>query len=863
MQQQVKFLGYRVSSSGVAVDPDKVAAIQQWPVPTEQRHVRQFLGMANFYRRFISRFSHLAKPLNDLLKTGSGGHTRSSSRAASKAAVQWGSEQQEAFDAIKQALCSPPVLAMYDPDLPCVVTTDASEYAVGGVLEQDTADGRKPVAYASRSLNPAEQNYTVTERENLALVYCLQEWQHMLEGSPHPVRCLTDHAALLSLLTKPVLSRREARWVEELAAFNLRITHIAGSSNAVGDPLSRRPDHEQLVAPAALGAPPGWKLAQQFGLLDQPAAQLAAGAERAASAVAALVGEPAAAAAAGPAAAEAAGPHQAATGQGSGEPTQQQFAPPLVAAAVAVSEDTAFRDAVVAAYQQDPQTADVIRQLKAGGTIPPKGGWRWELGGELLYQVGGGRRRLYLPADTALHTSVMQQFHNEPAAGHRGTSATLHRIRQHYYWAGLSRAVQAYCRTCPTCQGTKASNSKPAGLARPLPVPDRPWQSVSLDLITKLPRSSGHTAIVVFVDRFSKQAHFAPTTTKVSAPQLAELFISTVFKHHGMPADLVSDRDPRFVSDFWSSMCKQLQVKQRLSTANHPQTDGQTERTNRILEEFLRAYVSARQDNWAQLLPIAEFAYNSSVQQSTGMAPFQLVYGSVPDSPADLRAKALQQQQAQQQARQQQAQQQPLGRQRGPNSAAEQLLEQLQTNWHLAKRRIAAAQQRQAEAANKKRADVSFKEGDLVRVSAAHFRTLSGTAKLNKKWLGPFLILKMRGPNAAELELPSTLRAHPVINVGQLKLERSGSYDHGVEQPPDPELVDGEEEYEVEDILEHRIRKYGRSTREEYKVLWKGYPKWEATWEPKAHLAHAPKVLRAYQQRAHSVASLMCWLRAG
>jgi hypothetical protein len=190
-------------------------------------------------------------------------------------------------------------------------------------------------------------------------------------------------------------------------------------------------------------------------------------------------------------------------------------------------------------------------------------------------------------------------------------------------------------------------------------------------------------------------------------------------------------------------------------------------------------------------------------------------------------------------------------------------LEQLAANWHLAKRRIAAAQQRQVAAANKKRADITFKEGDLVRVSAAHFRTLSGAAKLNKKWLGPFPIIKMRGPNAAELELPSTLRVHPVINVSQLKLERSGGYDHGDEPPPDPEVVDGEEEFEVEDILEHRVRKYGKGTREEYKVLWKGYPKWEATWEPKAHLANASQVLQAYLKRAHSVASLVSWLCAG
>jgi len=559
LQQEVKFLGFIVSGQGVAVDPAKKAAIREWPVPTEQRHVRQFLGMANFYRRFIRRFSHLAKPLNDLLKTGSGGQSRSSSKAAGRAAVPWGPEQQCAFDTIKEALCSPPVLAMYDPDLPCVVTTDASEYAVGGVLEQVTAEGNQPVAYASRSLNPAEQNYTVTERENLALVYCLQEWQHMLEGHPHPVQCLTDHEALLSLLSKPVLSRREARWIGELAGFQLQISHIKGASNAVGDPLSRRPDHEQLIAPAAVGAPPGWQLAQRFGLLESAPPAMAAAASKTAVAVlrATSPEQPRAV----PAAAAVLRGTAAAAGQpracmevdsGRQRPQQQQQAPPsLVGAAVAVTPDTAFLEALKAAYRTDDQTSAVLERLERGDRLPPRNGQRWVLQQGLLYQVKGKQQRLFLPADAALQQHVMQQYHDAPAAGHKGSLKTLERIRRHYNWARQASIVREYCSTCPVCQSTKARNTQPAGLARPLPVPDRPWQSVSLDLITQLPKSHGHSAIVVFVDRFSKQAHFAASTTEVTAAGLADLFLDTVCRHHGTPSSLVSDRDVRFVSGFW------------------------------------------------------------------------------------------------------------------------------------------------------------------------------------------------------------------------------------------------------------------------------------------------------------------------
>jgi transposase InsO family protein len=757
------------------------------------------------------------------------------------------------------------------------------------VLEQVTADGQKPVAYASRALNPAEQNYTVTERENLALVYCLQEWQYMLEGSPHPVQCYTDHSALLSLLSKKVLSRREARWISEMSAFDLRIAHIEGKSNAVADPLSRRPDYEQLIAPAAVGAPQGVQLALRFGLLDSTAAQLAAAADSTVASLVALLG--------GAQHSTPWGTTAVADQPGPSGPTQQQKAPSaMVAAAVAVSADTAFKDALLAAYAADPRTAAVIRRLAAGEQIPPRNGQRWVLRDGLLYQVKGQQQRLFLPADQQLQLQVLQEFHEEPSAGHKGFSKTLARIKQHYTWKGITRHVRQYCSTCPVCQACKARNTKPAGQAQPLYIPDRPWQSVSLDLITQLPRSNGHTAIVVFVDRFSKQAHFAATTTKVTAPQLADLFIRTVYCHHGLPKDLVSDRDTRFVSDFWASLCKQLQVKRRLSTANHPQTDGQTERVNRILEEFLRAYCSARQDNWSQLLPMAEFAYNSSVQQSTGFAPFQLVYGSVPASPADLQAEALQAQQQQpelphqpvQRPRQEQPQpavQQPAAggqqqqqpqpplqpqrqpsHQRGTNRAAEQLVEQLAANWQLAKQRIAEAQQKQAETHNHRHSSEQFQAGDLVSLNVAHLRSSSpkhGSWKLHKKWLGPYKILRMHGPNAAELELPATMKIHPTVNISMLqKFRQSADFGQRTEPPPDPVLVEGQEEFEVEDILDRRVRTYGKGQREEYLVLWKGYPVWEATWEPKANLANAAERVHAFHQRMQSTASLLCLLHA-
>ena len=376
-QRELTYVGFRVSGDGVAADPAKVAPIRDWPTPTTPHQVRQFVGLANYYRRFIRHFADIAKPLYLLLKGAD-----SSKAAGSKPfpAEAWGEQQQRAFQKLKEALTSTPVLAIYDPANHCRVTTDASDFAVGGVIKQLSSDDKwHPVAYASRALNAAEQNYHTTERENLALVYCLEEWEHMLVGSPHVVLCQTDHDALKDLLTKPTLSRREARWVTMLADYQLRVVHIPGSSNAVGDPLSRRPDYAK-TAPKD-GVPDGIKLARRFGL---------------------DLGD------------DRVGGHGSSSATASPSPLLAALAVSevqLAAAAVAVKQDVAFlRRRVRRAYQKDPQVTAVIERLAAGEVIPPARQYSWELTDGLLWRVGPtGGRRLYLPADSELQLRILQQ----------------------------------------------------------------------------------------------------------------------------------------------------------------------------------------------------------------------------------------------------------------------------------------------------------------------------------------------------------------------------------------------------------------------------------------------------------------------
>ena len=200
----------------------------------------------------------------------------------------------------------------------------------------------------------------------------------------------------------------------------------------------------------------------------------------------------------------------------------------------------------------------------------------------------------------------------------------------------MGEDAKQYVRSCPDCQMMKSDNRKPAGLLQPIPIPTRKWQQITTDLLTDLPSSEGSTAIAVFVDRLSKMVHFAPCTKEVTAQQYARLFVDHIFRYHGMPEVIISDRDPRFTSVFWKQLFHILGTELRFSTAHHPQTDGQSEVTIRVLENFLRPYVERNPATWAAQLSLAEFAANNAISSSTKYTPFFLNAGQHPSLPGSM-----------------------------------------------------------------------------------------------------------------------------------------------------------------------------------------------------------------------------------
>ena len=313
----------------------------------------------------------------------------------------------------------------------------------------------------------------------------------------------------------------------------------------------------------------------------------------------------------------------------------------------------------------------------------------------------------------------------------------------------------------------------------------------------KLPVSKGHDSILVICDRFSKMLHFVATTEKMTVEGLARLFRDNVWKLHGLPESVISDRGPQFAAEMTKKLNKMLRIETKLSIAYHPETDGQTERTNQELEQYLRMYVNHRQNNWAEWLATAEFAFNNKVHTVTKMSPFQVNYGREPRIGFDIRKK-------------------------GKNEKAEEFVKEMKERHEEAKAALVKSQEEMKKQVDRSRKEAEeYRVGDKVLISTKDFSMelrKRATKKLTEKFIGPYVVKKVMSENAVELELPAMLRIHLVVNVRRLVKYREQV--EGQKKIPPPSVkVAGEKEYKVEEILDRQERR-GKT---KYLVKWKGY----------------------------------------
>ena len=710
--QEVEFLGHIITPEHIRMDPKKIATIKDWKVPTSVKEVQAFLGLANYYRKFIRRFGHIATPLTELTKKDR--------------RFIWTDKANESFEKLKDAITSEPVLIMYDPKRPVELETDASDYALGAQIGQRDEEGKlHPIAFYSHKLTKTELNYPIYDKEFLAIVNAFKEFRHYLMGNMHQVKVYTDHKNIAHFSTTQTLSGRQLRYAEYLAEFDYIIIHRKGSENGRADAISRQPAMEEKYIPIK---------------------------------------------------------HAVFRQTPEGHLEQRQIA------AIRITQD------------------DLHKQIEQHNNELP---------------TEKQTEKLQVPRE--LQEQLVQEIHEHPLHGHPGDHKLLERLQRTYVFDKMKSVVQRVRRRCDICGKTKARRHKPYGELQPLPVNERPWESITFDFITKLPISedpatrNGYDSIFVIVDRFTKFSYFIPYNEDTDAEQMAYIFLRHIVAIHGLAFEIISDRGTTFASKFWQSLMMRLGLNPKLTTAFRPQVDGQTERTNQTLETYLRQYINHEQNNWVEWLPIAQLAYNTAYHESIRTTPANANFGFTPDAYRDAHKK-------------------------GPDNIKAMLTsEQLKQLHKKMKAELELVRQRMSRYYNQKRLKgPTFSEGDMVYLATKNITTKRPSKKLDYKYIGPYPVIKRISENNYELDLPSGVRIHPIFHVSLLE---SATDVDATEAGRDDVEVETDE-YEAEKILDVRTK----DGRIEYEVKWKGYDNSENTWEPANHLMNAQRLLKNFHQ---------------
>jgi transposase InsO family protein len=415
--------------------------------------------------------------------------------------------------------------------------------------------------------------------------------------------------------------------------------------------------------------------------------------------------------------------------------------------------------------------------------------------------------RIYVPRNKRLWEDIIREHHDSITAGHPGQYKTPELITRNYWWPGIQADIRKYIDGCEACQRTKSHREKAHNLLHPNEIPNAPWEHISIDIIGELPESNGFNAILVIVDRFSKMIIVIPTNMELTALGTAKIYWDHVWSKHGLPRKVISDQGPQFMAQFMKDLHKLTGVVGNLSTAYHPQTDGQTERINQEVEQYLRLFVNHRQSDWSEWLSCAEFSYNNKVQSSTGFSPFFVNYGRHPYKGTNPRWQVKSQ-------------------------SAMEFADQMKKVHEETKAALTLAQETMKRNYDKKKGESrNYQIGDKVWLEGTNINTNQPIKKLDNKRHGPFKIIGKEGESTYWLKLLKTWRKiHPVFNEKFLSPFTPARYpSQQLPKPAPPIVAEGFEEYKIDKLMDSKFSR-GKL---QYLVKWKDYPnRVDWTWEP-------------------------------
>lgn len=772
LQTEVLFLGHVIGKDGVRPNPELVEKIRQWPEPPNMKEVQRILGLMNYYRRFVYKHSDIAAPLVGLTKKG--------------VKFTWGDREQRAFDQLKTAMCTAPILAFPTAEGQFIIDTDASDVGVGCVLSQVQNGEERVIAYGSKTLSKEQSRYCVTRRELLAIVVFLLQYRHYLLGREFLVR--SDHSSLQWLFSFKQPHGQLARWLEFLSQYTFQIEHRAGKKHTNADTLSRTPENHTVashhdmakhlpckccpycerhteewseyeekvndVVPLSKGAK-GLQCLQVITRAQKTGKQSVANVNVRPSGKSDPVirGTP-----------------------NSNDDTYlcPTESPRSGGSSVSATKNNRADDPVRPALNHPGK---VTRSMRNAADDPHRLDHLWLAGhsrqeiqqlqredpdlkyihlwldqGELpsrdkvdqyspavrcyylnwsklkreegvVYQtwfhdIEGQPSKIQLLTPRVLRQEVMHQCHNAILGGHLGIKKTLQKIKDRFYWYGITMSVKGHIQTCRVCSANSKPNKKyraALGAYRVGNVMDL----LGIDIMGPLPVSrTGCKYILVIGDYASRwiEAYGLPDQ---QAETVAHKLVHDFIARFGVPLQIHSDQGRNFESFLFAEVCRLLQITKTRSTPYHPCSNGLVERHNRTLARMIRSFLDNNQENWDIYLPLLTAAYRSTIHPATGFSPNMMMLGREVRLPVDLLF--------------------PVPETEMPVNTAEyvvQLRARLEKCYDFARQYLQRASERQKHDYDTRLREQRYQPGDLV------YRHNPNSKKLETPWLGPQVVTK-------------------------------------------------------------------------------------------------------------------------
>ncbi|CAG2239543.1 unnamed protein product [Mytilus edulis] len=800
--KKVNYLGHIISKDGVKVDESKITIVKNYPRPKNQTEVRQFLGLCNYYRRFVKDYAKITVPLNNLLQKDK--------------EYVWTDKCQISFESLQQALTTAPVLSYPDMSKPFILTCDASGSAIGYILGQLDENGKERViSYSGRALRNNELNWTITEKECLAVLEGITKNKVYLSHARFKV--YTDHQALVWLHKSKDTNSRLGRWALELQNYDFEIIYKEGKKNTNADALSRIPYKEikDEIHP---------KLSVNSLLENNIKTEI-----------------------------------------------KFEYAneKPIIAAIENNEVDLNDVSDISKLQRECDQLIPLIKYLETG-ELPEnqkearnicyeRDHYRLSQSGELIH-LHRSRTKGIPKAESMIEQLVLPKCLRQDALlayhdhnGHTGIKRTYAGIHLKYYWSGMYQEVYNYVTSCDKCQRSKQpTHHRPAPLL-PLPIEDTlsRWH---MDILTCLPKTKdGYQHLLLVVDSFSRWPECFPLKTQ-EATEIAEVLYNEVFSRFGAPRAIVSDRGANFCSKLIQALCELFEVQRYHTSSYHPQTNSTCERMNRTIAQTLRTLVAKDQSNWHKLIPSVMMALRMSTNtESTGYSPFQMLFGKEMNLPFDISVQPKD------------------GMSKTAKNHLETLIDRLKIVKDIAKTSVENSQEKTKNRYDKKAEAPKFRIGDYVMLQS--MKVPKGLSpKLHPKWDGPFYVINVGQNNTCKLRRCSdhkliksrihTNRMKPYIdprdhrnfpdiqrNVAQNNREKVDDIDdvqndnidrtqndNAQMQQNDSQMQQNDETNDDDNdfIAEKLLAKKRRQGKNYYKVKWVGYKK--TTWEPEENI---------------------------